>query len=129
MLDYGTQNSTPQTTHPFSLFSTVTSMRPQTLSAHVLHAIASAQRDGRSCNLETLAAGLDVRRADVRAAISALHREGFLDALRMRLTLPGFALARALSGSALPRLRERRRTRPGRDEASQPARVSAVRAA
>jgi DNA-binding IclR family transcriptional regulator len=80
-------------------------MNAQTLSAYVLQALAQAQSEGRTSTLETLTEALRVRRGDVRRTITLLHRQGFVDALRMRLTLPGFALGRAFLGEALPALR------------------------
>lgn len=80
-------------------------MNQQTVSAHVLRALAQAQIEGKLSNLETLTEEVGVRRTDVRAALSALHREGYLDVLRMRLTLQGFALGRAYVGAELPELR------------------------
>jgi DNA-binding IclR family transcriptional regulator len=80
-------------------------MNAQALSAHVLQALAAAQSEGRAASLETLTEGLGVRRGDVRRTITLLHREGFVDALRMRLTLTGFALGRAYLGRSLPPLR------------------------
>lgn len=80
-------------------------MNLRTVSAHVLRALAENQTEGRASTLETLTDALQVRRTDVRAAVSALHREGYLDVLRMRLTLRGFAVGRALVGQALPELR------------------------
>lgn len=83
------------------------------LAAHVLRALADAQVEGRRMDLDTLAAELGVesddattqegvrvkklRREDVRAAVSQLDAEGFVDASRMRLTLAGFAMGSSLS--------------------------------
>jgi Mn-dependent DtxR family transcriptional regulator len=83
-------------------------MNAQTLSAHVLSAIANAQREGRLANLETITQNLGVRRTDVRKIVSALHREGIIDAARMRLTLRGFALAHAIAAHDLAPLRPER---------------------
>jgi DNA-binding IclR family transcriptional regulator len=80
-------------------------MNAQTLSAHVLQALAQAQSEGRRASLETLAEELRVRRGDIRRTVTLLHRQGFVDALRMRLTLAGFALGRAYLGQTLPPLR------------------------
>ena len=80
-------------------------MNAQDLSTHVLAALALAQTEGRSSSLETLTQELRVRRGDVRRTVTQLHREGYVDALRMRLTLPGFALGRAYLGQTLPALR------------------------
>jgi DNA-binding IclR family transcriptional regulator len=80
-------------------------MNAQALSAHVLQALADAQTKGRAASLETLTQALGVRRGDVRRTVTLLHRQGFVDALRMRLTLSGFALGRAYMGRKLPPLR------------------------
>ncbi len=80
-------------------------MNIRTLSMHILQAVAAAQTEDRRSNLETLRDELEVRRTDIRAAVSQLHREGMLDALTMRLTLQGFAIGQALSGAELPPLR------------------------
>ena len=81
------------------------------LAAHVLRALADAQADARRIDLEMLCGLLGVdetapahegvrektlRREDVRAAVSRLDAEGFVDAARMRLTFAGFALGTAL---------------------------------
>jgi Mn-dependent DtxR family transcriptional regulator len=81
-------------------------MNTRTLFAHVLKALAAAQSEGRASNLETLTEELRVRRTDIRRTVSALHREGYVDALRMRLTLAGFAIARSLMTEDLPALRK-----------------------
>lgn len=83
----------------------VFAMNAQALSAHVLQALARAQSEGRAQTLETLTQELGVRRGDVRHVITRLHGQGFVDALRMRLTLPGFALGRAYLARTLPPLR------------------------
>ena len=83
-------------------------MNTQALSAHVLHALALAQMEGRLSNLETLTEALQVRRGDVRRCVTLLDQQGYLDALRMRLTLKGFALGRSLSVEDLPVLRKPR---------------------
>lgn len=80
-------------------------MNIRTLSSYVLRALAAAQIEGRTMNLATLVAELNVRRGDVRSAVSALHREGYVNALRMRLTLQGFLLGHALMREELPPLR------------------------
>jgi hypothetical protein len=83
----------------------VLDMNPKDLGAHVLQALAQAQSEGGTASLDTLTQALRVRRGDVRRTVSQLHREGFVDALRMRLTLAGFALGRTYLGQALPPLR------------------------
>ena len=83
----------------------VAPMNAKDLSAHVLQALALAQTEGRQHNLDSLTEELRVRRGDIRKTISALHQEGHVDALRMRLSLTGFALGRSFVGQELPVLR------------------------
>ena len=80
-------------------------MNANELAPHVLQALARAQSEGRTVSLESLTEELRVRRGDIRRTVTLLHRQGFVDALRMRLTLPGFALGRAYLGEELPPLR------------------------
>ncbi len=80
-------------------------MNATELSAHVLSALARAQSDGSPASLDTLTEALRVRRGDIRRTVTLLHRQGFVDALRMRLTLPGFALGRGYMAQTLPPLR------------------------
>lgn len=80
-------------------------MTPRVLAPYVLRQLALAQTKGRPLSLHDLARDLGVRKADVRAAVSALHHAGHVDALRLRLTLPGFALGVALASRPLPPLR------------------------
>jgi hypothetical protein len=87
------------------LLAKVLAMNATELSAHVLSALARAQSDGSPASLDTLTEELRVRRGDVRRTVTLLHQQGFLDALRMRLTLQGFALGRMYLRQALPPLR------------------------
>jgi DNA-binding IclR family transcriptional regulator len=80
-------------------------MTPQALAPYVLRLLASAQTKGRPVTLRDLTRELGVRKGDVRNVVSALHREGHVDALRLRLTFSGFALGIALASSRLPPLR------------------------
>ncbi len=80
-------------------------MNSKALSSHVLMTLVRIHEEGGRATLELLVEELRVRRGDVRRTLSALHREGFLDVLRMRPTLAGFALGRALRGTELPALR------------------------
>jgi len=80
-------------------------MNVRTLSMHVLRALAEAQIEGRRSNLETLVEQLQVRRRDVRGAVTALHQQGSVDAIHMRLTLQGFAIGRSCMNETLPALR------------------------
>lgn len=81
-------------------------MDHKTLAAYILQALTLAQTEGRSENLETLVERLRVRRKDIRATLTILHRQGLVDVLRMRLSLSGFAIGTALLGEALPELRK-----------------------
>ena len=77
----------------------------ESIALHVLCALAEAQRDDRRMDLESLVEAVKVRRREVRATVTALHRAGLVDALRMRPTLQGFAIGVALGRSRLPALR------------------------
>lgn len=81
-------------------------MTPRKLAPYVLRTLARYQIDGRVANLQTLVDEIGVRRGDVRKTVSALHREGYVDALRMRLTLAGFSLGVPLTSVELPSLRQ-----------------------
>lgn len=80
-------------------------MSPRKLAPYVIRTLARYQTEGRVANLQVLVEEIGVRKVDVRKTVSALHREGYVDALRMRLTLAGFALGAALSKVELPPLR------------------------
>ena len=80
-------------------------MNVRTLSMHVLRALAHAQTEGQRSTLDTLVDEIKVRRRDVRAAVTALHQQGLVDAVHMRLTLQGFAVGRSLVAQELPVLR------------------------
>ena len=80
-------------------------MSSNTLAPYILQILAGYQVRGSLCTLQDLVDTLRVRRADIRRTVSALHREGFVDVLRMRLTLRGFAIGSALLSVTLPALR------------------------
>ncbi len=80
-------------------------MDPRTLSPYILKSLAKHQIEGRRVTLQTLVDEIGVRRADLRDAVSALHLEGYLDVLRMRLTMSGFAVGAGLINVDLPTLR------------------------
>lgn len=80
-------------------------MTPRKLAPYVLRTLARYQIKGRVANLQTLVDEIGVRRSDVRKTVSALHQEGYVDALRMRLTLTGFTLGSALTKVELPQIR------------------------
>ena len=80
----------------------------QALSAHILRHAAADHVAGSKCGptkVESLATDLGVRRVDVRRALSALHKQGLMDVVQMRLTLAGFALGKALEGKQLKAIR------------------------
>lgn len=80
-------------------------MNSKDLAAHLLQLLFVLQSEGEIATLETLTEALRVRRADIRRVLTALHREGVVDAVRMRLTMPGLALGAALAGAKLRPLR------------------------
>jgi hypothetical protein len=84
-------------------------LRLRPLASHVFLALARAQSRGRAVRLDELARDIGARKSDVREIVSRLHHEGALDALRLRLTLSGLALAASLRGCKLPPLRAARR--------------------
>jgi hypothetical protein len=82
----------------------------RSIAAHVLVTLAHAQSRGRAIRLDELATEIGVRRPDVRETVARLHREGHVDALRLRLTMTGLALAATLDGC---KIKEPRRTKSG----------------
>ncbi len=80
-------------------------MNHKTVAAYVLQALARAQIEGRTMNLEDLIDEIKVRRRDIRTVMTKLHQQGFVDVLRMRLTLSGFAIGASLLDQQLPALR------------------------
>jgi DNA-binding IclR family transcriptional regulator len=75
------------------------------VALHLLGEIVGAARAGRTTHLEELAAAIGVRKVDCRGALSTLHQQGFVDVLRMRPTLAGFALGTAARSAELKELR------------------------
>lgn len=86
------------------------SLDTKSVAAHIVVVLAHAQELGRSMRLDELASEIGVRKTDVRDIVTRLHAEGHVDALRLRLTLTGFALATSLAGCTLrePMLRDAR---------------------
>lgn len=74
------------------------------LAMHVLRALFAAQTVHRRVTLEDVAHEVGARKAEVRSVVSDLDRQGFVDAMRMRLTFAGFAIA-AGTGDGLRALR------------------------
>lgn len=71
----------------------VTSRR---LAPYVLRALFEAQLEGTRCMLDELCARYPVRRSDLRRTLTALFLNDLIDLVTGRLTLTGFAVARAL---------------------------------
>lgn len=85
------------------------SISRQALAEHLLSELARDHlRDVRS-NLDSLCATIAVRREDVRSTLTQLHQAGYLDVLRMRLTLAGFALGCSLLDQPVRAVRTRNR--------------------
>lgn len=83
-------------------------MTPTEIAPHILRTLAEAQTEGRVMDLETLSLAIQVRRADVRKTVSALHQQGLVDALRLRLSLAGFAMGAALMKEELRPIRRQK---------------------
>jgi len=79
------------------------------LAIHVMRELTRAQGEGEVLSLEDLANALEVRKADVRVVVSALHQAGFVDALRLRVTMLGLAIGATARGSTLRSPRQERR--------------------
>ena len=75
----------------------MTSLDTKSIAAHVVVTLAHAQELGRVVRLDELAADIGVRKSDVRDIVTRLHAEGHVDALRLRLTMTGFAVAASLA--------------------------------
>ncbi len=85
-------------------------MTPQHIAPYVLRALAQAQTEGRCMDLENLSREIEVRKADVRKTVTALHQQGLVDALRMRLSLQGFVMGRAMMKANLGPIQRPART-------------------
>lgn len=75
------------------------------LAGHLLKTLARAQQQGRQMSLEELVTKVKARRVDVRTTLSLLHREDYVDAVKMRLTMKGFLVGTALASQKLRPLR------------------------
>ena len=76
------------------------------LAGHLLQTLAAAQTEGEKLTLDDLVERVKARRVDVRAVVSMLHGEGYLDAMTMRLTMRGFIVGSSLSNVTLRPLRQ-----------------------
>lgn len=94
---------------PFVAFymGAMTTPNDSAIAAHLLATLFGLREQRSAATLETLAARVGVRRRDVRRVLSALHREGLVDVLRMRLTLRGLALGATFATSPLRAVRGR----------------------
>jgi hypothetical protein len=84
-----------------STSSSIASLDTKAIAAHIVVMLAHAQELGRPVRLDELATEIGVRKAEVREVVTRLHAEGHVDALRLRLTMSGFALAASLAGCKL----------------------------
>jgi hypothetical protein len=78
------------------------------VALHLLRALVQAGAEGHATHLEELAETIGVRKVDCRRALSTLHRQGYVDVLRMRPTLAGMAIGSALREAPLRELRAER---------------------
>ena len=79
--------------------------RADALAIHLLQALTTHHAEGRRVHTADLAHEIGARHAEVRAALTRMHHAGWIDVLRMRPTLLGFALGRSLAGRQLRPLR------------------------
>jgi transcription initiation factor IIE alpha subunit len=77
------------------------SLDTKSIAAHVIVILGQAQAEGRALRLDELASEVGVRKADVRKVVTRLHAEAHVDAMRLRLTMTGLALATALARCTL----------------------------
>ena len=80
-----------------------TDLDTRALAAHVLRVLAKPR--AKVITIDDLSRRVDARREDVRAVISQLHREGHVDALRMRATMSGLAVATSMRSCKLKDVR------------------------
>ncbi len=78
-----------------------TSLDTKSIAAHVIVILSRAQADGRALRLDEVASEIGIRKADVRNVVTRLHAEGHVDAMRLRLTMTGLAIATSLASSTL----------------------------
>ncbi len=71
-----------------------------TLTFPVLEAIFSMSSDSLQITRRTLSRRLGLGQAELDRQLLVLDRRGFIDAARLRLTLPGLALAVSLRSAA-----------------------------
>jgi transcription initiation factor IIE alpha subunit len=84
-----------------------TNLDTKSIAAHVVVTLSQAHADGRVLRLDELAEEIGVRKADVRNVVTSLHHEGHVDAMRLRLTMTGLALATTLATCTLAEPRRR----------------------
>ena len=80
-------------------------MTAQILAPYVLAVLYNAQAEGRLMTLASLVSEIKVRKVDLRSTVTALHQQGYLDAMTMRLSFVGFALGSKYARQGLPDVR------------------------
>lgn len=80
-------------------------MTPQILAPYVLAILYNAQAEGRLMTLASLVSEIKVRKTDLRRTVTALHEQGYLNAMTMRLSIMGFALGSKYAKQGLPDVR------------------------
>lgn len=102
--------------------------RALSVQAHVLRALAEASSDGRTLYLGDLTEVVSAPRDEIRSAVSELHIDGFVDALRMRLTASGFLFGTHLGKQNLtPLVSAVRKVGGGKPAQPNAARVSVAK--
>ncbi len=81
-------------------------MEPTLLSLYILREMTIASSFGQRLDHASLASRVGVRKEDVRAAVTSLHKEGYIDATTMRVCLAGFVLGRTARKVTLKELRK-----------------------
>ncbi len=99
------------------------------LAIHVMRVLSRAQQQGEQLSLEAVAARLEVRKADVRRVVSALDKGGFVDAMRMRVTMMGFVLGCSVGTAELKPARKQATKLSAPRGSAKRAAVSYLRAA
>ncbi len=82
-------------------------METSLLALYVLREMTIANRFGDRLTLESLSQRIGVRKEDIRGVVTKLDGEDYVDALRMRLTLAGFAVGQSLTKCGLKDLRKK----------------------
>jgi hypothetical protein len=92
---------------PFTTSTDKLAVLTDVLAIHVMRELTRAQLQGELLSLEDLANKLEVRKADVRAVVSTLHQAGYVDALRLRVTMMGLCIGASTHDATLTPVRQR----------------------